>query len=60
MYFQTAFARTGFPQISYRRYAECLMNKGYKLMRLEQVENSEMAMERCENRKNFIKDIISI
>jgi DNA mismatch repair ATPase MutS len=42
-------AHSGFPEISYGRYAESLIQKGYKVARIEQTETPDMAAERCKN-----------
>lgn len=41
------FAHSGFPEISYGRYSETLIQKGYKVARVEQTENPQMMEERC-------------
>ncbi|GFR92090.1 DNA mismatch repair protein Msh6 [Elysia marginata] len=43
------FAHSGFPEIAYNRYADALVQKGYKVGRVEQTETPEMVTERCKN-----------
>lgn len=45
--FQGEFAHSGFPEIAYSRYADALIQKGYKVARVEQTETPEMMAERC-------------
>ncbi|XP_021365348.1 DNA mismatch repair protein Msh6-like isoform X1 [Mizuhopecten yessoensis] len=39
-------AHSGFPEIAYNRYAETLIQKGYKVVRIEQTETPDMMSER--------------
>lgn len=41
------FAHSGFPEIAYGRYSEALIQKGYKVARVEQTETPQMMEERC-------------
>jgi len=41
-------AHAGFPEIAYGRYAATLLEKGYKVARIEQTETPAMMEERCE------------
>lgn len=41
------FAHSGFPEISYGRFSTILVQKGYKVARVEQTETPEMMAERC-------------
>ncbi|RUS83473.1 hypothetical protein EGW08_008789 [Elysia chlorotica] len=43
------FAHSGFPEIAYNRYADALVQKGYKVARVEQTETPDMVAERCKN-----------
>ncbi|GFO37513.1 DNA mismatch repair protein msh6 [Plakobranchus ocellatus] len=43
------FAHSGFPEIAYNRYADALVQKGYKVARVEQTETPEMVSDRCKN-----------
>ncbi|XP_054714457.1 DNA mismatch repair protein Msh6-like [Uloborus diversus] len=43
------FAHSGFPEIAYGRFSECLVQKGYKVARVEQTETPQMMEERCKN-----------
>ncbi|KFM67798.1 DNA mismatch repair protein Msh6, partial [Stegodyphus mimosarum] len=36
------FAHSGFPEIAFGRYSECLIEKGYKIARVEQTETPQM------------------
>lgn len=45
--FQGDYAHSGFPEIAYNRYADALIQKGYKVARIEQTETPEMMAERC-------------
>ena len=49
--FQGDYAHSGFPEIAYGRYADTLVQKGYKVARIEQTETPEMMNERCKNSK---------
>ena len=46
---QGDFAHSGFPEIAYNRYADALVQKGYKVARVEQTETPDMVTERCKN-----------
>lgn len=41
------FAHSGFPEIAYGRYSEALIQRGYKVARVEQTETPRMMEERC-------------
>lgn len=41
------FAHSGFPEIAYGRYSEALIQRGYKVARVEQTETPHMMEERC-------------
>lgn len=41
------FAHSGFPEIAYGRFSTILIQKGYKVARIEQTETPEMMTERC-------------
>lgn len=41
------FAHSGFPEIAYGRYSEALIQRGYKVARIEQTETPQMMEERC-------------
>lgn len=41
------FAHSGFPEIGYGRYSASLIERGYKVARVEQTENPEMMATRC-------------
>ena len=38
IYMKSEYAHAGFPEISFPRYADILMQKGYKIARVEQIE----------------------
>lgn len=42
-------AHAGFPEIAYGRYSAALIEKGYRVARVEQTENPSMMEERCKN-----------
>jgi len=44
-------AHSGFPEIAYGRFASALIEKGYKVARIEQTETPEMMEERCRGSK---------
>ncbi|XP_034940997.1 probable DNA mismatch repair protein Msh6 [Chelonus insularis] len=48
-------AHSGFPEISYGRYSSALVEKGYKVARIEQTENPEMMAKRCEKQAKVSK-----
>ncbi|OXU29419.1 hypothetical protein TSAR_009297 [Trichomalopsis sarcophagae] len=41
------FAHSGFPEIAYGRFSASLIERGYKVARIEQTENPEMMSQRC-------------
>lgn len=47
LYMRGEFAHAGFPEISYGRYSDILIRKGYKVARIEQTETPQMMEERC-------------
>lgn len=47
IYMKGEHAHSGFPEISFGRYAECLIQKGYKVARIEQTETPDMVAVRC-------------
>lgn len=46
-YMRGEFAHSGFPEIGYGRYSSSLIERGYKVARVEQTENPEMMTARC-------------
>lgn len=40
-------AHAGFPEVSYDRYSKILIDRGYKVLRIEQTETPAMMEERC-------------
>jgi len=51
------FAHSGFPEIGYGRYSASLIERGYKVARVEQTENPEMMATRCSKSMKFYKII---
>ena len=49
------FAHSGFPEISYGRFSTILVQKGYKVARVEQTETPEMMTERCKHQSKVTK-----
>ncbi|WAR00452.1 MSH6-like protein [Mya arenaria] len=43
------YAHSGFPEIAYGRYADTLVQRGYRVARIEQTETPDMMTERCKN-----------
>jgi len=43
---QGDYAHSGFPEISYGRYSDMLIQKGFKVARVEQTETPDMMNER--------------
>ncbi|KAG9509879.1 DNA mismatch repair protein Msh6, partial [Fragariocoptes setiger] len=41
-------AHAGFPEVSYAKFANILVQKGYKVLRIEQTETPSMMEERCQ------------
>lgn len=48
---QGEWAHSGFPEIAYGRFSVNLIERGYKVARVEQTETPEMAAERCRQSK---------
>ncbi|XP_012286624.1 probable DNA mismatch repair protein Msh6 [Orussus abietinus] len=46
-YMRGEFAHSGFPEIAYGRFSASLIEKGYKVARIEQTENPDMMARRC-------------
>uniref|UniRef100_A0AAG5D554 DNA mismatch repair protein n=1 Tax=Anopheles atroparvus TaxID=41427 RepID=A0AAG5D554_ANOAO len=49
------FAHSGFPEQAYDRMSTALVEKGYKVARVEQTENPEMMQERCRMQRTTSK-----
>lgn len=49
------FAHAGFPEKSYKRYADVLIQQGYKVARVEQTETPEMMTARTKGDKSCTK-----
>ncbi|XP_067666471.1 DNA mismatch repair protein Msh6-like [Haliotis asinina] len=47
IYMKGEHAHSGFPEIAYSRYADSLIQKGYKVARVEQTETPDMMADRC-------------
>lgn len=43
---QGDFAHTGFPEVAYGKYSVALVERGYKVARVEQTETPDMMAER--------------
>jgi len=50
--FQGDNAHSGFPEIAYGRFSSSLIEKGYKVARVEQTETPDMMGERCKGSKS--------
>ncbi|XP_076766173.1 DNA mismatch repair protein Msh6 [Xylocopa sonorina] len=46
-YMRGEFAHSGFPEIGYGRFSASLIERGYKVARVEQTENPDMMSQRC-------------
>nr|QIC49977.1 DNA mismatch repair protein Msh6-like protein [Actinia equina] len=55
IYMKGNFAHAGFPEIAYDRYSDTLIQKGYKVARVEQTETPEMMKERCRKERTNSK-----
>nr|CAD7589194.1 unnamed protein product [Timema genevievae] len=49
MYMKGDHAHSGFPEIAYGRFSSSLIEKGYKVARVEQTETPDMMANRCKN-----------
>ncbi|KAK3087478.1 hypothetical protein FSP39_006465 [Pinctada imbricata] len=49
IYMKGEHAHSGFPEIAYNRYADTLIQRGYKVARIEQTETPDMMQERVKN-----------
>ncbi|XP_062911704.1 DNA mismatch repair protein Msh6 [Mobula hypostoma] len=47
MYMKGTWAHSGFPEIAFGRFSDVLVQKGYKVARVEQTETPEMMEARC-------------
>ncbi|GAB0091644.1 DNA mismatch repair protein [Sergentomyia squamirostris] len=54
-YMKGEYAHSGFPEQAYNRMATSLVEKGYKVARVEQTENPDMMQERCKKQKSVTK-----
>lgn len=50
---QGEHAHSGFPEIAFSRYSDMLIQKGYKIARVEQMETPEMMAERVKQSKQW-------
>lgn len=46
LYNQGDYAHSGFPEIAFSRFANALVEKGYKIARIEQTETPDMLAQR--------------
>lgn len=51
---QGDYAHSGFPEISYGRYSDLLIQKGFKVARIEQTETPEMMNERLKQSMSML------
>uniref|UniRef100_A0A1Q3EX21 DNA mismatch repair protein n=1 Tax=Culex tarsalis TaxID=7177 RepID=A0A1Q3EX21_CULTA len=54
-YMKGEFAHSGFPEQAYERMATSLVERGYKVARVEQTETPDMMAERCKKNKTNSK-----
>ncbi|XP_001661901.2 probable DNA mismatch repair protein Msh6 [Aedes aegypti] len=54
-YMKGEFAHSGFPEQAYERMATLLVDKGFKVARVEQTETPDMMQERCRKNKTNSK-----
>lgn len=54
-YMKGDFAHSGFPETAYERMATSLVERGYKVARVEQTETPDMMTERCKKNKTNSK-----
>lgn len=54
-YMKGDFAHSGFPESAYERMSTTLVERGYKVARVEQTETPDMMSERCKTMKNCTK-----
>ncbi|EDS38395.1 DNA mismatch repair protein MSH6 [Culex quinquefasciatus] len=54
-YMKGEFAHSGFPEQAYERMATSLVERGYKVARVEQTETPDMMSERCKKNKTNSK-----
>ncbi|KAJ8945645.1 hypothetical protein NQ314_009180 [Rhamnusium bicolor] len=54
-YMKGEFAHSGFPEIAYAKMASALIEKGFKVARVEQTETPEMMAERCKSKGKTTK-----
>ncbi|XP_050439278.1 DNA mismatch repair protein Msh6 [Adelges cooleyi] len=55
LYMKGDFAHVGFPESAYGRFSAILVEKGYKVARIEQTETPDMMTERCKTMKKTTK-----
>ena len=64
LYMKGNHAHCGFPEISYGRYADTLIEKGFKVARIEQTETPAMMEERVKQSESLCtrvwSDVISV
>ncbi|XP_076260192.1 DNA mismatch repair protein Msh6 [Rhynchophorus ferrugineus] len=54
-YMKGEFAHSGFPESAYGKMATALVDRGYKVARVEQTETPEMMADRCKQQKKVTK-----
>ncbi|CAI9720918.1 mismatch repair Msh6 [Octopus vulgaris] len=55
IYMKGDYAHSGFPEIAYGRYSDLLVQKGYKVARVEQTETPDMMTERVKKMHSVTK-----
>jgi DNA mismatch repair protein MSH6 len=51
IFYQGEYAHSGFPEIAFSRYSDMLIQKGFKIARVEQTETPDMMLERVKQCK---------
>lgn len=54
-YMRGEFAHSGFPEIGYGRFSTSLIERGYKIARIEQTETPDMMTQRCSKMSKVTK-----
>lgn len=58
IYMKGSKAHSGFPEVSYGKFASALVSKGYRVARVEQTETPEMLRERNESSKGKKEKVV--
>ncbi|XP_028406070.1 DNA mismatch repair protein Msh6-like [Dendronephthya gigantea] len=59
-YMKGKFAHAGFPEISYARYSDMFVQKGYKVARVEQTETPQMMSNRSSKEKVVRRELCAV